>query len=43
MMQGTADHLGHFINIYVGWPGRVHDARVLVSSLLYKDSALIPD
>ena len=26
IMQGTVDHLGHFIDIYVGWPGRVHDA-----------------
>ena len=46
IMQGTVDHLGHFIDIYVGWPGRVHDARVFVNSSLYKkgqDGALFPD
>ena len=46
IMQGTVDHLGHFIDIYVDWPGRVHDARVFVNSSLYKkgqDGALFPD
>ena len=26
LMQGTVNHLGHFIDIYIGWPGWVHDA-----------------
>jgi len=28
IMQGVVNHLGHFTDVYVGWPGRVHDARV---------------
>ena len=28
-MQGVVNHLGQFTDVYVGWPGRVHDARVL--------------
>ena len=46
IMQGTVNHLGHFIDIYVGWPGRVHDARVFVNSTLYKRGqagTLLPD
>ena len=46
IMQGAVNHLGHFINIYVGWPGRVHDARVFVNSLLDKRGqagTLFPD
>ena len=46
IMQGAVNHLGHFIDIYVGWPGRVHDARVFVNSSLYKRGqagTLFPD
>ena len=35
ILQGTVDHRGRFIDIYVGWPGRVHDARVFSNSSLY--------
>ena len=46
IMQGTVNHLGHFIDVYIGWPGRVHDARVFVNSSLYKRGqagTLFPD
>lgn len=36
VMQGMVDHLGRFMEVYIGWPGRVHDARVFVNSSLYK-------
>ena len=46
LMQGTVDNQGLFIDIYVGWPGRVHDARVFVNSSLFKrgqTKTLLPD
>lgn len=46
IMQGMVNHVGHFTEIYIGWPGRVHDARVFVNSTLYKrsqDDTLFPD
>ena len=46
VMQGTMNHLGQFVDIYVGWPGRVHDARVFANSTLYKkgqDGVLLPN
>ena len=36
IMQGLVDHRGHFMNINIGWPGRVHDARVFSNSSIYK-------
>ena len=36
LMRGVVDHEGHFIDINVGWPGRVHDARVFANSSVYK-------
>ena len=35
LMQGMVDHLYRFSDVYIGWPGRVHDARVLGNSTLY--------
>ena len=34
-MQAVADHRYCFTNIYIGWPGSVHDARVFKNSDLY--------
>ena len=45
-MQGMVDNVGRFTEVYIGWPGRVHDARVFVNSSLYKrgqESTLFPD
>ena len=36
IMQGMVDHLYRFTDIYIGWPGRVHDARVFGNSTLYQ-------
>ena len=46
ILQGTVDHAGRFIDAYVGWPGRVHDARVFSNSSLYhrgQSNTLFPD
>ena len=32
----AVDHKYRFTDIYIGWPGSVHDARVLVHSSLYE-------
>ena len=46
LMQGLVNHLGHFTDVYIGWPGRVHDARVFTNSSLYQrgqSGTLFPD
>ena len=46
ILQGTVDNNGCFVDIYVGWPGRVHDARVFANSSLYQkgqNKTLLPD
>ena len=46
ILQGTVDDRGRFIDVYIGWPGRVHDARVFSNSSLYKkgqSNSLFPD
>ena len=34
ILQGVVDHMGNLIDVYAGWPGRVHDSRVLHDSEL---------
>lgn len=46
IMQAVVDSSGLFLDSYIGWPGKVHDARVLVNSSLYKKattSNLLPN
>ena len=33
-MQAMVDFRGLFMDVYIGWPGKVHDARVFVNSSL---------
>ena len=44
VLQALVDHEYKFLNVYVGWPGSVHDARVLMNSGLYSkcDSGAFP-
>ena len=46
IMQAMVDFRGLFMDVYIGWPGKVHDARVFVNSSLYhkaRNSVLFPD
>ncbi|XP_062523298.1 uncharacterized protein LOC134197960 [Corticium candelabrum] len=36
IMQGLVDFRGHFLDVNIGWPGKVHDARVFLNSNLYQ-------
>lgn len=35
VLQAVCDHQGRFIDIFVGYPGSVHDARILKNSPIY--------
>ena len=35
IMQTVASSRGYFFDVNIGWPGKVHDARVLVNSSFY--------
>lgn len=41
-MQAICDSQGHFLNIFVGFPGSVHDTRVLKNSPLYVNAEYPP-
>ncbi|XP_070411270.1 putative nuclease HARBI1 [Nothobranchius furzeri] len=42
ILQAVCDHQACFIDAYVGWPGSVHDSRVLRHSPLHRQSAYPP-
>ena len=44
ILQALVDHEYRFLDVYVGWPGSVHDARVLGNSTLYRncESGILP-
>ena len=42
-LQAVCDHQGMFIDIFVGYPGSVHDARVLKNSPLYTQQLYPPE
>ncbi|XP_025754128.1 uncharacterized protein LOC112842166 [Oreochromis niloticus] len=42
LKAAVCDHQGCFIDTYVGWPGSVHDARVLRHSPLYRQLVYPP-
>ena len=46
VMQALVDYRGIFLDIYLGWPGKVHDARVFSNSSLYakaQQGTFLPD
>ena len=45
-MQAVVDFRGLFMDVYIGWPGKVNDARVFSNSSLYRKGmggTLFPD
>ena len=40
IMQAVVDNNGLFLDSYIGWPGKVHDSRVLINSTFYKKAVL---
>ncbi|XP_005748765.1 putative nuclease HARBI1 [Pundamilia nyererei] len=42
VLQAVCDHQGCFVHTHVGWPGLVHDSRVLCHSPLYQQARYPP-
>ena len=45
IMQAVVDFRGLFLDTYIGWPGKVHDARVFSNSAVYqkgREGTLLP-
>ena len=44
ILQALVDCEYRFLDVYVGWPGSVHDTRVLANSTLYRncESSMLP-
>lgn len=42
-LQAVSDHQGRFLDIFVGYPGSVHDSRVLRNSPLYNERLYPPN
>ena len=45
IMQAVVDFRGLFLDTYIGWPGKVHDARVFSNSSVYRkgrEGTLLP-
>ncbi len=46
LMQAVVDHDYRFTDVYIGWPGQVHDARVFDNSRIFRkteDRTLFPN
>ena len=46
IMQAMVGFRGLFMNVYIGWPGKVHDLRVFANSSFYQkgiNGILFPD
>ena len=46
IMQAVVDYRGLFLDTYIGWPGKVHDARVFSNSCIYRkgtEGTLLPN
>lgn len=43
ILQAVCDHALTFTDVYVGWPGSVHDTQVFSNSLLYENLQKSPD
>ena len=46
ILQGVVDENYYFLDVFIGWPGSVHDACVFAHSPLYQkitEEKLLPD
>ena len=46
IMQALVDFCGLYMDVYIGWPGKVHDARVFAETSIYwkaNAGTLLPD